>query len=802
MQKKKISFRKKTGGGQPIWKKILFRSLLVLLTAVLIISFASIGIGAGLVSALTKDEKIRTKTDFDKELENLSQTSTAFFRETNGKTEKVGEMINPDDRQLVTDLKQVSPYLLNAFLSIEDREFYDHHGVVPRSILRATLQQLTGSDVTTGGSTLTQQLVKTHFLDYKDKSYKRKAIEIINALRVERYYDKDDIFKKYLNSVFFGAGAHGKKMYGVNAAARGLFNKKSNDLNLAQAAYIAGMVQRPNAYNPFRGDEELKYGTDRMKLVLKKMLELGKISQAQYNEAIKFDIKSSLAKPNMFTNGFNKYPFIITAVENEAVKILKELDQKNPEAKERADSYYSNLVRQGGFRFFTTIDKNMYAKINEVGNSIHYPTREFRGMKIREQIGATIIENKTGGILAFYAGKFEENQQDHALEAENQPGSSIKPLVVYGPGLNEGVISPNSTIIDEPIKKAGSSDVYRNSDGKYRGGVTATEALKKSLNIPAIKIFRRIESLRGSGKPFSYLRQMDLPPHKKDGEALALGGATLGYTVRDMTAAFAMIANNGEWNKGHIISRIETSDGKVLYDFARDKKPKNILQPQAAYQLTKMLRQVVTGGTASVIGGSTGGYNIAGKTGTTSSEYDLWFVGFTPEVSMGVWSGYDYNKVGDHMLAKTAWIKLFQAAATASPSLIPKGSEFKDPGGSLNTQCFECGKKSTYSDEDSDKKSNKKYNKKSDRFKKKRPQTPDSTSAGSNGNGGNNGGGRNQGNGQGGNGDEEGDNGNDNGTTPPPGSDDGLMNNNNNGGALQGGNQNGNGQDNGNAISP
>src|SRR5690606_30180033 len=142
---------------------------------------------------------------------------------------------------------------------------------------------------------------------------------------------------KYMNSVFFGTGAHGKNMYGVNAAARGLFNKKLKDLHLAQAAYIAGMVQRPNAYNPFRGEEELKLGIKRMKLVLQKMLELKKITKQQYDEAINFDIKKSLAKPNMFVNGYEKYPFIITAVEREAVEILKELDQKNPNAVKRSD---------------------------------------------------------------------------------------------------------------------------------------------------------------------------------------------------------------------------------------------------------------------------------------------------------------------------------------------------------------------------------------------------------------------------------------------------------------------------------
>lgn len=726
MQNKKFTFFKNVLKTQSRWKRILFRTLLIFGSACLIIGVFSFGLGVGLVAALTKDEKIRSKADFDRELENLSQTSTAFFRTTDGKNEKIGDMINPDDRQLITNLNQVSSYVTKAFISIEDNDFYDHSGVVPRSILRAAVQQVTGSDVTTGGSTLTQQLVKNNFLDYKDKSYKRKAVEIINALRLEKYYDKDNIFMKYMNSVYFGEGAHGKKMYGVNAAARGLFNKKANELNLAQAAYIAGMVQRPNAYNPFRGDEELSYGLKRMKLVLDKMLELDQITKAQYDEALKFDIKNSLAKPNMFVNGYDKYPFIITGVEDEAIEIMRELDQRNANAPKRPEKYYANKVRQGGFRFYTTIDKKMYEKMNEAGNSIHYPTRTYRGMKIKEQVGATLIDNKTGGILSFYAGKFDENEQNHALNALNQPGSSIKPLVVYGPGLNEGIISPNSTIIDEPIRKMGSSQVYRNADGQYRGAVTATTAIMKSLNIPAIKIFRKINQIKGDGTAFNYLKQINLPPDPRDGEALALGGATRGYTVRDMTAGFAMIPNNGLWNKGHLIDRIETSDGKVVFDFKRDRKPKQIFKPQAAYQLAKMMRKVVTSGTATVIGGSTSGYNIAGKTGTTSSEYDLWFIGFTPEVSMGVWSGYDYNKVGSNTLAKNAWIKLFHAAADANPKLIPKGTDFKDPGGSLDIKCFECNKKSSYTP-GGDKKKKKKEREKKPAKEKKTEKQPDSS---------------------------------------------------------------------------
>ena len=192
---------------------------------------------------------------------------------------------------------------------------------------------------------------------------------------------------------------------------------------------------------------------------------------------------------------------------------------------------------------------------------------------------------------------------------------------------------------------------------------------------------------------------MNLPIHKRDEgvEALALGGFSYGYTVADMTGAFAMIANYGKFNKAHLIDRIVTADGKEIYNFKRDNEPQQIFSPQVSYQLIKMLRQVVTGGTAaSSIGARISGYNIAGKTGTTTSQYDLWFVGFTPEISLGVWSGYDYNYTGNQNLAKNAWVKIFKAAAESNPELIKRGSNFKDPGGSLPNKCFECNKKSNY----------------------------------------------------------------------------------------------------------
>ena len=321
-------------------------------------------------------------------------------------------------------------------------------------------------------------------------------------------------------------------MYGVQAAAKGLFNKDPKKLNLAQAAYIAGMVQRPNDLNPFSEDtKNFERGKKRMKMVLDKMLETKKITKAEYDKALRYDIKKSLAKPEQFEYAYKDYPYIMFALETEAAETLMEIDGLDIDELSRKGKYRSTLqkyktkVATGGYHFYTTIDKNLYEAINKAATKgLRFHTRTYKGIKSQEQLGATLIENKTGAILAFVPGtsEFEKNQKNHALDVTRQPGSSIKPLLVYGPALEEDIISPNSLIMDERIPKSDGTGYYRNAGGTYHGPVTATQALKFSYNIPAIKTFNSL----GHKKGFDYLRKLGLPPHPLDGEAAAIGGAT------------------------------------------------------------------------------------------------------------------------------------------------------------------------------------------------------------------------------------------------------------------------------------
>ncbi|MDR6225094.1 transglycosylase domain-containing protein [Desmospora profundinema] len=677
------------------WLRALLFAFLVLFTLFVVGSMATVGAAAGYVASLVNEEPIREREELEGKITGWSQTSYAYFQD--GKA--IGRLrVQEGDRKVVTH-EEVSPHLVHALISTEDREFYEHDGVVPKSILRAAWQQATGSQVQTGGSTITQQLVKNIILDNRAQSLDRKAKEIFLALRMEHFFSKDQILDAYLNSLYFGKDINGRHMLGVQAAAQGMFGVDAKDLNLSQAAYIAGMVQRPNAYNPFRGEENLKYGTKRMQWVLRKMEETGSISEAESKEAASFDIAGSLAEEeDQPTTAHIRYPYITMTVELEAAKILMREDGLDAQKLSEEGKYletlqeYKNKVWGGGYQIHTTVDQKLYDAINEAAlkdNLYARPTtftlngREYKNAK--EQVGATLLDTKTGATLAFVGGRdFEEDQNNYAFDTSRQPGSTIKPLLDFGPGLDKGVISPDSIIIDEPLKARYGNHVYRNYTNRYSGAMTARDALKLSMNIPSIKVLRSVGVQNG----FEYLEKMNFPVHENDGEASAIGGFTRGFDVQRMTAGYAMMGNEGKFNEPYIIERIEDSAGNVVYQHQPD--PVQVFSPQAAYWTTDMLRDVIRSGTGTYIGARAPGYDLAGKTGTTQNTNDVWFIGYTPDISLGVWTGYGVNKrLPDDMRARYVWASIFQALIQADPELVKKNSRFKSQP-PYSFKCYEC----------------------------------------------------------------------------------------------------------------
>ena len=669
-----------------------------LVAFVLIAAFFAVGTGAGIVSAMVKDEPVRDKEDFEKALNSLFENSYAYFanKDDSGNPIRIGAFRNEGDvRKLIKSVNDVSPYLIDAFISVEDRDFYKHHGIVPRSILRAAYQQITHADVTTGGSTITQQLVRRVILENFEKDLARKSKEIVLSIRLDSLLEKDQILVYYMNSVYFGKGANKQNLYGVQAAANGIFGVDVKDLNLAQAAYLAGMVQRPDAYNPFGEPDNLRRGLDRMRLVLSEMLENEKITEEQYQEALKFDIKGSLAKPNPDANGYANYPFIMYALEKEAAEILMKKDGLDIEKLSQEGKYRSTLqkyierIQTQGYHVYSTIDKNMYDAVNkEATKHLTFHTRKYGEFEDHEQLGAVLLDNRTGAVLSFVSSSDREgNQKDHAFDALNQPGSSIKPLIVYGPAIEQKVVSPDTKVLDEKLARGDGSGYYQNANQKYHGPVSVREALKWSYNIPAIKVFNRL----GHDTGFEYLRKLKIPPHPNDGESAAIGGQTKGYSVARMTAAYATFGNQGKYNDPYMVEKITNADGEVIYE--HENKPETVFSPQTAYQVTDMLREVVKGGTGVYIGSRINGFDIAGKTGTTSDDRDLWFIGYTPQITLGVWSGYDYNFPMSHndKFSKQAWVNIFKAAQKAAPQYFDKNARFENPGGLFHgISCLEC----------------------------------------------------------------------------------------------------------------
>ncbi len=679
------------------WRRLLRVTVITLgLLAYLGIAAAvfAAGAGFGLVSALVKDQPVLEREKMIDLITNNHQTTFVYFRDGT----LLGQLRTDEDRKNVT-LDQVPEHLIKAFIATEDRSFYENPGVDLRGLTRAVIQQITDAPMQTGGSTITQQLIKTAVLEDLSQTYARKAKEILLALRLTRIMSKEEILTAYLNEIYFGPSANNTHVYGVQAAAKGIFGVDVHQLNLAQAAYLAGIPQNPSAYTPFR-EGGIERGIERQKTVLNRMLEAGYITPEEYRAALAFDIASSLAKPT--PKAFERYPSLTMEVEKRAAEILVEqkgIQRDDPGYQEALDKARQDVLR-GGYRIITTIDKKIYDAMQEIAHDPKNfgPNRDYTaadGRKITnapEQVGAVLIHNKTGAILGMIEGRGFEISQINFATSPRQPGSAMKPLAAFAPAMEEGKLQPASVIDDSPIVLAG--HVPKNYDNKYHGLMTARHALNQSYNIPALKIYNELLGIR---EGLNYVKEMGITTLTEEDYAAqtgVIGGLTYGTTVEEITNAYATFANQGNFIDAYLIEKIEGPNGELIYQHKVQKKP--VFREQTAYLITDMMRTVVTQGT-----GRTQVYNklkvkrdLAGKTGTTNQNVDLWFIGYTPEISLGVWTGYEINyRMSDPNRAKKIWVLLFNRLMELDPDLSPKDAEFPKPDNLVKqTVCSLSGK--------------------------------------------------------------------------------------------------------------
>ncbi|TBL78297.1 transglycosylase domain-containing protein [Paenibacillus thalictri] len=656
------------------------------------------GVAAGYVASMVKDEPVRTKEEMVAKMNENAITGFVYFNDDT----VVGQLRSEEDRRLA-DLQDIPQSIIDAVFSIEDNDFYTHHGIDMKATLRAVYQKILHKPIQTGGSTITQQLARRVYLTL-DKEDSRKAKELFLALRMERLMSKDEILLAYLNKIPYGNGSSGYNLYGIKAAAKGIFNIDDlKELNTAQAAYLAGLPQQPSNYSAFTSKGEFdgaafKRASTRQQLVLRRMLEEGRINQQQYQDALQFDLKQSLAPSE--EKAYSTYPYLMMEVEKEASKaLLKAQDPKlDPQASpEKYNEALKNAQAQllrGGYRIYTTIDKPIYDSFREIADNskLFSPDDPKNPAKGPEQVGGIMIDSKTGAILGMIEGRnFYQQQLNHATQSLRQPGSTMKPIAAYLPAIDKGAIGPASIIDDVPvILKDGTKVGYHipeNWDEGFHGLITARRALNQSYNIPAIKLFLDVVGIK---EAWEFAKKLGITSITKDdyvAQTGVIGGLKYGVSVKELTGAYAAISNKGVFNEPYIIRKITDTNGKIVYE--HDNKPTIAFSEETAYIMTDMMRTVITSGTATDIMSKFKHYGkvpVVGKTGSTQDDADAWFMGYSPDITMGVWIGYDSpvyklsKATGGTNRAKDIWALAMDAAINKQPDLFETKKFVRPPG--------------------------------------------------------------------------------------------------------------------------
>jgi 1A family penicillin-binding protein len=574
-------------------------------------------------------------------LRTYAPTETSYIYDIKGKT--LASIHGEANRKVIT-LDQISPELKRAVLAIEDSHFYFHNGINPNSIGRAVVVNIQSGGVTEGASTLTMQLVKNIFLSHQ-RSFHRKIAEAVLAIQVEQVFKKDEILEMYLNNIYWG-----HNNYGVQTAAESYFNKSASQLDLAESAMMAGLIQAPEAYSPFINYKEAK---SRQALVLSRMEELGWISSSEKAAALKETLK--VGKPTSWQG--SKSPYITDIV-------LKELNKR----------FGEEVVKKGGMRVQTTLDYNTQIMAQE---TVKQGYRNLRGHGVRNgQVALVAVDPRTHYIKALVGGvDYEKSQYNRATQSLRQPGSSFKPFVYYT-AFASGKYSPNSIVDDSPVSYRDGGKYYspKNYGGRYSGPMTIRQALSQSVNVPAVKVGKAV----GLDKVIEVCRTLGIESPLKPVISLPLGA--IGVTPLEMAGAYATFANNGWYSPSTAIVRVTDSSGNVLLD--NTPKPKLVLDQWATASLTSVLQTVIQGGTGRA---ANIGRPAAGKTGTTSSEKDVWFVGYTPQLATAVWIGNDNNQslgrgVTGGGFAAPIWRDFMSKAMKGEPvKYFPSASKFTAP---------------------------------------------------------------------------------------------------------------------------
>lgn len=606
---------------------------------------------------------------------NLNLSSVVYYTDAETGEAKVFEQIQSNENRIWVDIDEIPKDLQNAFIAIEDQRFVTHHGVDFKRTMGAVINEIFRRRDTYGGSTITQQLVKNLTGD-DEVSYVRKAREIIRAFILESKLSKEQILELYLNSIYLGQGCNG-----VESAANLYFNKSAEDMTVAECASIAGITQYPSLYDPFVNPDK---NIEKQRIVLSEMLKQGYLSQEEYDEAIaeKLEFKGGEKKERVSSQSY----FTDQLIEDIADALAAE------QGISRAIAI--QMVYNNGYQIYATVDPAVQAAMETVySNDKNFPT--VRG-EVQPESAMIVSDPHTGEIKGIVGGRGKKEASrvlNRATQSMRQPGSSIKPLAVYAPAFDLGVITPATILDDKKITIGNWSP--KNYYSGFRGPMTVRRAVELSANIPAIEALQKLtvdESFDYMTKElhFDTLVEGDTRNGKyftdKTLGALALGGLTDGVTLMEMNAGYATLANGGVYIQPHTFLKVEDSRGKTIL---KNNPAKNVVfKETTAYLTTQMLKSVVDRGTG--VGAKVKGMDTAGKTGTTDDDIDRWFIGYTPYYVATVWFGFDQPKGLPNFStnpALSAWSRVMNAIHEPLPN-----QTFERPSGIVSaTVCSSSG---------------------------------------------------------------------------------------------------------------
>ncbi|MGT2933440.1 penicillin-binding protein PBP1B [Streptococcus catagoni] len=655
VNEKKESRSKKTQHLE--WKDlaaVILRTVKLLTNFIYIVIFLIGMLGAGMAFGYLASQidsvKVPDKESLLKQVNTITRISQLKFSDNS--------LISPIDTDLLRTPvanNAISDNIKKAIVSTEDENFRHHKGVVPKAVFRATLASVVGLGESSGGSTLTQQLIKQQVLG-DDPTFKRKSKEIIYALALERYSTKDDILSDYLNVSPFGRNNKGQNIAGIEEAARGIFGVSAKDLTIPQSAFIAGLPQSPIVYSPYlstgqlKSDEDMAFGIKRQQNVLYSMYRSGFLNKKEYDSYKTYSIKKDFIKPERVS--VNKHDYLYFTLMADAKKAMYDYlikrdkisahDLKNDKTRAAYEEMARHELQEGGYTVTSTINKTIY---NAMQNAVDQYGRLLDDGSGRVEVGNVLTDNSTGAVLGFIGGRdYNSNQNNHAFNTVRSPGSSIKPIISYGPAIDQGLMG-SATILSNYPTTYSSGQKIMHVDSEGTAMMPLQEALNTSWNIPAFWTQKMLREQKVDVQ--SYMSKMGYRIPDYSIESLPLGGG-IDVSVATQTGAYQMIANNGNFQRQHTIDKITASDGTVVYK--HQNKAQRIFSAPTATILQELLRGPIDSGITTTfknrlrgLNPSLAGADWIGKTGTTENYSDVWLMLSTPRVTLGGWSGHDDN---------------------------------------------------------------------------------------------------------------------------------------------------------------